>query len=111
MPLHDGLILTYYSPPSVVDILGLELDSPGHSPFRWVRRGASNLPGHHFGTSPSWEYQPMQSGFGSSSTHLVHDQHPPHAPPHHQVIRPRPRRPRQPPPCSTSSHLQHSPSQ
>ncbi|MED6188224.1 hypothetical protein PIB30_084042 [Stylosanthes scabra] len=73
--------------------------------------GASSLPGHHFGTLPSWEYQPMQPSSRSSSTHPVHDQHPPPAPPHHQVIRPRPRRQRQPPPCGTSSHLQHPPPQ
>ncbi|MED6200799.1 hypothetical protein PIB30_088789 [Stylosanthes scabra] len=73
--------------------------------------GFSSLPGHQFGTPPSWEYQPMQPGSGSSSTHPVHDQHPPPAPTHHQVIRPRPRRQRQPPPCGTSSDLQYPPPQ
>ncbi|MED6158870.1 hypothetical protein PIB30_037046 [Stylosanthes scabra] len=53
---------------------------PVTPPFAGFVRGFSSLPGHQFGTPPSWEYQPMQPGSGSSSTHPVHDQHPPPAP-------------------------------
>ncbi|MED6163130.1 hypothetical protein PIB30_076867 [Stylosanthes scabra] len=84
---------------------------PWTPPSTRLIRGFWSLPGHQFGTPPSWEYQPMQSGSGSSSTHPVHDMHPPPAPTHYQVIRPRPRSQRQPPLCGTSSHLQHPPPQ
>ncbi|MED6110650.1 hypothetical protein PIB30_044871 [Stylosanthes scabra] len=73
--------------------------------------GFSGVPGQQFGTPPSWEYPPLQPGSGSSSTHPVHDQQPPMAPPQQQVIRPRPRRHIQPRPCGTASHLQHPPPQ
>ncbi|MED6160096.1 hypothetical protein PIB30_048221 [Stylosanthes scabra] len=88
-----------------------ELDSPFESIIRWARWGFSGLPGQQFGTSPSWEYPPLQPGSGSSSMHPVHDQQPPMAPPQQQVIRPRPRRHIQPRPCGTVSHLQHPPPQ
>ncbi|MED6163065.1 hypothetical protein PIB30_076385 [Stylosanthes scabra] len=53
--------------------------------------GFSGLLGQQFGTPPLWEYPPVQPGSGSSSTHPAHDQQPPMAPSHQQVIRPRPR--------------------
>ncbi|MED6224134.1 hypothetical protein PIB30_080884 [Stylosanthes scabra] len=79
-------------------------------PFAILRvRGSAPLR-HQFGTPPSWEYPQIQSGSGSSP--MMPGSHHPSHPSTSPVIHPVPQRPhrqRQPPPCGTSSHLQHHP--
>ncbi|MED6114720.1 hypothetical protein PIB30_083197 [Stylosanthes scabra] len=98
-----------HPPPSctTADIIWIPPLTP---PSAGLSVGGSAPLGHQFGTPPSWEYPPIQSA-SDSAPMMPRSQHPPQ-PSTALVIRPLPQIPhrqRQPPPCGTSSHLQHHP--